>query len=194
MRASRDVMAKRHEEIVSETSKMLRLRGIVGTSVIDLMRAVGLTHGGFYRHFRSKDELIANATRRVFDERIAQLRAEQRELGARAAIAAYVDDYLSSTHVLHPELGCPIAAFGADAAREGDAVKAAFSDGIKALVAVVSEGLDGSADDKQSRAHELLSLMAGALVTARASGDASLSDTILTAARVRGHRLITGKS
>ena len=68
MRVSREVMAQRHDEIISETSKMLRQRGIVGTSLADLMAAAGLTHGGFYKHFDSKDALVAEATERIFAE------------------------------------------------------------------------------------------------------------------------------
>ncbi len=70
MRMSREAMADHHEQIVSAASRMLRERGIEGTSVADLMQAVGLTHGGFYRHFESKDALVAEAAEAAFAEKL----------------------------------------------------------------------------------------------------------------------------
>lgn len=190
MRASRATKAKRHEEIISQSSKMLRARGIAGTSLIDLMRAVGMTHGGFYRHFSSKESLVAEAMRRMFAERIAAIRELQQAMGVRAALAAYIDDYLTQAHVDHPEVGCPAAAFGADAARQDPAVRAAFLEGTKAFLGLMADGLPGPAAARSAAARELMALVTGAVVMARATADRELSLELLASARVRARQLI----
>ena len=80
-------MARHHDEIVAAASKMLRRRGVDGVSVVDLMQAVGLTHGGFYRHFESKDALVAEATTTTFKSMIEMLKALTARMGAKAALS-----------------------------------------------------------------------------------------------------------
>lgn len=190
MRASRATKAKRHEEIISQSSKMLRARGIAGTSLIDLMRAAGMTAGGFYRHFSSKESLVAEAMRRIFAERIAEIEKLQREMGAKAGLAAYIDDYLTQEHVDYPEIGCPAAAFGADVSRQNTTVRAAFSEGVNAFLGLMAEGLPGSAAEKSAMARELVALVMGAVVMARASSDPDLSHDLLASARARARQLL----
>ncbi len=193
MRLSREAKAEHHEEIVSAASKMLRQRGIDRTSVIDLMQAVGLTHGGFYRHFKSKDELVAESTVKAFSESIGRFESRAAQNGAKTALHAYVEEYLSGAHRDHPGEGCPVSAYGADASRESEVVRDAFGDGIRKLMGLVIEGLSCPKEERPARALELLAMMAGAIVMARATTDAKLSRQILASCRQRALRLIDEK-
>jgi TetR/AcrR family transcriptional regulator, transcriptional repressor for nem operon len=193
MRLTREAKAEHHEEIVSAASKMLRQRGIDRTSLIDLMEAVGLTHGGFYRHFKSKDDLVAESTFRAFEESVVRFEARGGKMGPKAALQAYVDEYLSETHIKHPEDGCPIAAYGADAARQNDMVRDVFSEGMGRLIDLVSDGLSSPKEERRARAVELLAMLSGAVVMARATNDPKLSRQILASCRRRALRLIDEK-
>ncbi len=193
MRVSREVMAQRHDEIISETSKMLRQRGIVGTSLADLMAAAGLTHGGFYKHFDSKDALVAEATERIFAEINARFQERVESQGSKAALIAYVTDYLTLGHVKKPEMGCPIAAFGPDVSREQGAIRGVFTNGIKTNLSLIMEGLSCPAAERKDKAVELLSLLSGAVAMARATDDEKLSGEIIASARKRANQIIEAR-
>lgn len=193
MRASREVMAQRHDKILSQTSKMLRRRGIVGTSLADLMAAAGLTHGGFYKHFESKDALVAEATERIFSEINARFEERIQAQGVKAALKAYVADYLSLSHIKSPELGCPISSFGPDVGREEGAVRSIFTSGVKNTLSLIMEGLSGSPAARSERASELLSVLAGAVSIARATNDEKLSREIIASARKRANKIVDAR-
>ena len=190
MRASREVMAQRHDDIISQTAKMLRQRGIGGTSLADLMAAAGLTHGGFYKHFASKDVLVAEATERIFAEINARFEARVHSQGAKAALKAYVTEYLMMSHVRRPELGCPIPSFGPDVGREDEVIRATFTDGMKTTLSLVSDGLSCPQSERRGKAIELLSLLTGAVLMARAIDDAKLVNEIIASTRKRAAKLI----
>jgi TetR/AcrR family transcriptional repressor of nem operon len=139
MRLSREAKAQHHEEITSAASKMLRERGIERTSVIDLMQAVGLTHGGFYRHFKSKDELVASSASKAFEEVVQRFEKRTAEAGPQAALIAYVLEYLSDCHRDDPALGCMISACGSEASRQSEIVREAFTNGISKLLDLAAE-------------------------------------------------------
>jgi len=189
VRESREVKAKHRDEIVAAASKMLRHRGVDRTSLVDLMRAAGLTHGGFYRHFKSKDELVAESTQNMFAAMIARFRARSDKENARAALSAYVEDYLSGRHIKTPEEGCPVAAYGAEAARESRAVRKAFAEGMAHMLSLAAEGMSCSKEQRYARATALQALMTGAVIMARAAGSSKLSQEILTSARQEAERL-----
>jgi TetR/AcrR family transcriptional repressor of nem operon len=193
MRVSREAMARRHDEIISETSKMLRQRGIVGTSLADLMAAAGLTHGGFYKHFESKDALVAEATERIFAEINARFQERVESKGPKAALIAYVTDYLTLGHVKKPELGCPIPAFGPDVSREQGAIRSVFTKGMKTNLSLIMDGLSCPAAERKEKALELLSLLSGAVSMARATDDDKLAGEIIASARKRANRIIDSR-
>ncbi len=193
MRLSRAEKAQHHEEIISAASKMLRDRGIERTSLIDLMQTVGLTHGGFYRHFKSKDELVASSASKAFEEVVQRFEKRTAEAGPQAALIAYVLEYLSDTHRDNPYLGCMISACGADASRQGAIVRESFTNGISKLLDLAAEGLSCPQEKRADRAIELGGLMLGALVMARATNDADLSENILAEARRRALQIIEEK-
>lgn len=190
MRLSTEAKAQHHEEITSVASRMLRERGIDRTSVVDLMQAIGLTHGGFYRHFKSKDELVASSATKAFKEVFERFATRTERSGPKAALTEYVLEYLSDTHRDDPTLGCMISACGAEASRQAEVVREAFTVGISKLLELAEEGLSCPEDKRTERAIELGGLMLGALVMARASTDAALSDTILADAKRRALEII----
>lgn len=185
MRVSRDVMAKRHDEILTQTSKMLRRRGILGTNLADLMAAAGLTHGGFYKHFGSKDELVAAATLRIFAEINQRLESRINLDGVERALRAYVTDYLSTAHIDNPELGCPISSFSPDVSRVEGPIRGVFTDGVDRTIDMITLGLSGPLKERRRKAIDLMSGLAGAVSMARAVQDNALHHEILDAARKR---------
>jgi TetR/AcrR family transcriptional repressor of nem operon len=186
-------MAKRHDKIISQTSKMLRQRGIIGTSLADLMAAVGLTHGGFYKHFDSKDTLVAEATERIFAEINSRFEERSRVMGPKAALKAYVDEYLLLAHIKSPELGCPIPSFAPDISREQAGVRGVFTAGLKTTMAHIMNGLLYPSAERQGKALELTALLAGAVSMARATNDQKLSSEIVLAARKRANTLLEAR-
>jgi TetR/AcrR family transcriptional repressor of nem operon len=178
MRMSRAAAAESRARIVEEGARMLRARGVEGASVAEVMQAAGMTHGGFYKHFGSKDALLAEATAAAFAEGAGRFDRREARKGANAAVAAFVADYLSPAHIERPEQGCPLATFGADAGRHSEALSQAFASGVEALIERVSRA--GSPRDETIR--KLITLV-GAVVTARAVGAGPLQQEILAAAR-----------
>ncbi|MBK6714466.1 MAG: TetR/AcrR family transcriptional regulator [Burkholderiales bacterium] len=166
--------------VVETASQLFRERGFDGVGVADLMAAAGFTHGGFYKQFGSKADLMAEATACG----IAQTRAMSDGVDA----ATFVRHYLSREHRDGRATGCTMAALGGDAARQTESVRRAFEDGAEQLLAVLSQPLGGpdAADAAQTRARLLdaLSHAVGALVMSRACPDDSpLADEILAVSR-----------
>lgn len=183
MRMSKEAMARHHDEIVSAASRMLRERGIGGTSVADLMQAAGLTHGGFYRHFDSKEALVAEAAQSIYDNLMQGLATKADKMSEAEAVADYVEKYLTRYHVSHPGAGCVMAALGVEAAREGADVQRVFANGTQRLIDKLSAGLSGTPAERRAKAIRTLATLVGTVVIARAVGDGALSEEVLTANR-----------
>ena len=128
------------------------------------MHEAGMTHGGFYKHFSSKDELADLAARAAFEEIAGRFDERNREQGIDAAQRAYFDEYLSIAHIEHPEAGCPVSAFGVDAGRHPNALASAFADGAEMLIARIASG-DSS---RRPDAIRKLTMLVGAVIVARA--------------------------
>lgn len=184
MRVSREQAAKNREHVVDTAARLFRERGYDGIGVADLMKEAGLTHGGFYGNFASKEQLMAEACARAFDsaaERWTRLTARD---GA-GALAGIADAYLSRAHVEHPGAGCAVAALGADASRLAPPVRAAMTDGIKTQIDLMAALHAGATQDARAGAIADYAAMIGALVLARATDDAALSEEILQTVRSR---------
>ncbi|SDT40033.1 TetR family transcriptional regulator [Actinoplanes derwentensis] len=160
-RVSQAQAAQNRDRIVAIAARLFRERGIGAVSVADVMAEAGLTHGGFYRHFASKDALVAEAVTLAF---------------TRSA-GVILDDYLSAAHRDDPGGGCPTAGFGGDVAKElgGDATRAAYAQGVEGFARALGTGGDPDL--------VALSTMVGALILSRATAGTDLSDRILAAAR-----------
>ncbi|AKP34652.1 TetR/AcrR family transcriptional regulator [Yersinia aleksiciae] len=184
-RVSKQQMALNHEAIVQTSSQLFRARGLNGVSVNDLMAAVGLTHGGFYGHFSSKDELAAIASRKAIDDS----RVRWEEISSqpdRHNLRTLVELYLSPEHRDRMEDGCTITALASDVARENseNPVCEVYLCGVKSMLERL-ESLSDIADDEQRRQHALaqFAMLSGALALARATAGDKISDEFLAAAK-----------
>jgi TetR/AcrR family transcriptional repressor of nem operon len=186
MRVSREKAAEHRERIVDAAGKLFREKGFGGIGVADIMQAADLTHGGFYGHFASKDDLVAQACRQVMQ--IATANWEKTAADDPSPYATLLTRYLSPRHRDDPGRGCVFAALGADAARSGPLVHDAFAEGLEPLINLLAKLLAKSApgSTKAVRRRKAVAAMAGlvgALLLARAIGKRELSDEILEATR-----------
>ncbi|MGW6655874.1 TetR/AcrR family transcriptional regulator [Rhodococcus sp. NPDC055024] len=189
-RVSQQQAEENRRRVVETAARLFREKG-TQLSVADLMKASGLTHGGFYKQFASKDALIDEATAHAFAE-LTQLHAAglERHAGQRdEARQALIDNYLSVEHRDNPADGCPAAALAADMAREpaDSEARRVYTEGVGDFAAALA---DERADERADGLVRL-STMLGALVLARATKDSPLSEEILDSARaalIRGLR------
>ena len=192
MRYSAEHKARTHNKIVAEAARLLRRDGIEGVSVAGVMREAGLTHGGFYAHFPSKDAMLPEALEAAFAQTLARLRsaaaAHRQPLQQLDAVLAA---YLSEAHRDRPEVGCPGAALGPELARMGGACEARFEQGLEDVVGILQPML-AREEDAREVAIGIISLMLGALVAARAVRSKPLSNEVLRTARHCALRLAAG--
>jgi TetR/AcrR family transcriptional repressor of nem operon len=165
-------------------ARAFRERGVEPVAIADVMRAAGLTHGGFYAHFRSKDALVAEATARgLADSRRAFL-AEAAAANPGAPLREVIRRYLSRAHRDDRATGCALPALAAEIAREPTEVRRAFTASLEEFVAQLTEYVPGtSAEARRDAALVLAAGMAGAVALARAVEDPTMSDRLLLAAR-----------
>ena len=190
MKVSKTQAAENRAGIVDAAARLYREKGLSGVGVAEITRDVGLTHGGLYRHFESKDALAREACLRAFEWTITPLdgmeppEADAQD-GAAVHFRAMVHGYLSASHRDHPGEGCPAAALAADAARAGPEMSDIFAQGVERNIQRFMAVLDGDAGQKRSQTIATLSSMVGALVLARATaaGNPALSEEILQTLR-----------
>lgn len=184
MRKSKQETAETRRRIVEAASVEFRRNGIDGTGLADLMAAAGLTHGGFYKHFESKEQVVeesvALAIESMADSMDHTLSASPGLRGLHAAIT----DYLAIEHRDNAASGCPFVALGSEVARSSDAVREATTAGFLKMVNSMANQLDGvSAATARKEALVMLSTMIGAVTMARIVTDANLSASILRQTR-----------
>jgi len=168
MRVTQQDMDMGHRRIVVGASRLLRERGVRDTSVADAMSEAGMTHGGFYRHFQTKDDLVIEALRQAFDEFVQPLEQRQQVELPQNVAAEYRSLYLSEQHLLNPGQGCPLPALGSDIARAKDEIKSEFAAGVRRLIAALALTKDGTAEESAVAATRELAMLAGAMLIARA--------------------------
>jgi TetR/AcrR family transcriptional regulator, transcriptional repressor for nem operon len=182
MKVTKTQALENRARIVETASTLFRERGYDGVSVADLMAAAGFTHGGFYKHFGSKADLMAEAAANSFARTVANL--------AGLEAAQFVSEYLSRPHRDSPGAGCTLAALSGDASRQPESVKKAFAEGIESELATLARedsALSESAK-REARAKRIdtLAHVVGALVLSRACPDDSpLADEILEVCRTQ---------
>jgi TetR/AcrR family transcriptional regulator, transcriptional repressor for nem operon len=180
MRYSEDHKAQTHQRIIKEASARFRRDGIGATGLQPLMKALGLTHGGFYAHFKSKDELVEKSLRQAADE----LAVHCDELFAHAEdpVAAFIDHYLSSRHRNSPAEGCPLPTMSSELGQRGQA-SPTTDVMIKNRLKALENGLPEGTADAPQLSTVMLSTLVGAMVLSRSAHDPALSDQILETAR-----------
>ncbi|MGZ2423880.1 TetR family transcriptional regulator [Rhizobium laguerreae] len=174
---------KTHEKIVEIASKRLREEGLDGIGVADLMKEAGLTVGGFYKHFASRDDLVAEAIQSAFDSWGRKLEAEGVN-PAEMTAADVADRYVSAYHRDHPGEGCPFAALTSDISRSGEKTRAIATDGLRRNVASLASKAAGADEgERRRKAIMAFAMMAGGVGLARISSDEELSAEILATVR-----------
>lgn len=184
-RVSRETAAAHRAAIVAAAGQLFRRRGFERVGVAEITRAAGLTHGGFYGHFASKDALAAEALAAAFAESRAHLEA--------GSLATWVKAYLSRSHRDTPESGCPLPALAADVAQGEEPVRRAFAAGLDMLTTAVAERLAAVPEaDRRRRAGALVALMVGGIGLTRSlvAIDREGSDRLLADLRREAGALI----
>jgi TetR/AcrR family transcriptional repressor of nem operon len=191
MRYEPDHKQRTHEKILKAAAKAIRAHGPHRVGVAQVMGKVGLTHGGFYAHFRSKDALIAAAIRQMFDEALDTWAQYTHGKGPAESLHAYVDFYLSPAHRDAVSAGCPIPALAPELRRLTKSCRDAFAGGVSALTDRIRNELDKlGVEHPDEEASSILAEMVGALALARAEPNASRSEAILEASKRRIHARI----
>jgi TetR/AcrR family transcriptional repressor of nem operon len=184
MRYDSEHKERTRERILDEAAAAIRADGPHRIGVAGVMKKAGLTHGGFYAHFGSKDELVAEAIARMFGGPYSHFQARTEGLAPAEGLASYVDFYLSSRHRDAPERGCPLPALSGDLARMPPAARERFAEGAEGLRRSVAGLLAAMGrDDADALAASAIAEMVGAMALARAVGDRARSDEILRASR-----------
>lgn len=172
-----------HERILDTASRAIRRTGYQGTGVADLMKQAGLTHGGFYAHFSSRDAMLAEAIQRAGEQSAARLAANAVRRRARGAspLRALVEVYLSHAHLAEAEQGCALAALLSEMPRQPDEVREASAARVQRFIdsvrAVLPEG------EPPERAAAIAAALVGGLQLARALGDNAQGRAVLAATR-----------
>jgi len=172
-----------HERIVDAAARAIRRSGYHGTGVADIMKEAGLTHGGFYAHFDSREAMLAEAADRAGAEAVAASASIAAAVPAEKALQALLEAYLSKEHVENAERGCPVVALGSEMPRQATEVRHASTLRIKEMIDVVArQSPDWGHPGAHERALVTAATMVGALIMARAVDDPKLSDALLKAA------------
>jgi TetR/AcrR family transcriptional repressor of nem operon len=182
MRHSKTEKANTHKRIVTLAAKKFREEGLAGIGIADLMKEAGLTVGGFYKHFQSRDALVAEAIGSALEMWKDQVDAAASG-GPRVTYDSLVDDYMSEAHRDHPGTGCPVGALAGDLARSDKRTRAVTTrkirDNIELLANLIRDSNKTDKDTSRSRAVMAYCAMVGAISMARAVSDKELSREIL---------------
>lgn len=178
-----------HKRIVDTAAKAIRRSGCNGTSIADIMKVAGLTHGGFYAHFASRDAMLAEAVSQAGAESVAALEQAAADAAPEDALLAMVRAYLSRSHVEDAETGCLIAALSSEIPRQVTEVRCAATRVVEQMVdAVARHAKNGEGPGAREQALATVAMMVGALVLARTVEDRTLADVILKAALTQVQR------
>jgi len=184
MRYSREHKQETHDRIVKKASVRLREKGAHGIGVADLMKEAGLTHGGFYAHFDSREALVIESFAYAMDRSMEQWRKITGEASPEKRLALIAEAYLSTLHRDNPGHGCSIPALGAEIARESPKTRKAFAGKLDEMIEMMTDYIPNvprKAARKQAIA--TLATMAGTMLLARIAGSSELSDEVLKAGK-----------
>lgn len=172
-----------HERILQAATRAIRRSGYAGTCVADIMREAGLTHGGFYAHFASREAMLAEVADRAGAETVTLLEQLISAAPRQDAYRTLMKTYLSRAHVDRAETGCPVAALGSEMPRQAPEVRQAATRRIKDMIDLVARHApDGGTPEGRRKALATTATMIGALILARAVDDPTLGDDVLAAA------------
>ncbi|WP_400158146.1 TetR/AcrR family transcriptional regulator [Agrobacterium sp. P15N1-A] len=170
MKVSQEQKAENRSRILTEAGRLFREKGFDAVSVAEVMKAAGMTHGGFYGHFQSKDDLVAQT--------IAHAVGSQSEIDD---LGVWIDTYLSETHRAHPELGCPMAALAGFMRQQAPEARASMAKVLASQITTLADIMPGEDLSKRRRsAIGSWAAMVGALILSRSIDDAVLSAELLS--------------
>ncbi len=186
MRYPAEQKAQTHQQIVELAAREFRSKGLQGIGIANLMAQVGLTHGGFYAHFKDRDALVEEAVVCAVEESFHRLISMAQEAPPGQEVAAMIDNYLSLTHRDEPGQGCALPALAAEIAGQADSVRQAFTKSLKANVGKMAKYMPGTDEKTRSRqAMALISGMAGGVLVSRATSDPKFSALLLESVRTQ---------
>jgi TetR/AcrR family transcriptional repressor of nem operon len=175
--------AETRERIVSHAAQAFREHGS-GVGIGEVMKDLGLTHGGFYRHFESKDALLVAAIARALSEVADRLERVAEGVEPPGRLAAIITAYLSAEHLRHPETWCALATLAPDIGRQSAAVRKRLDGALRHYMERMAKYMPGESEDERRKTFVILfSGMAGAMAMARACGDKDMRERILSGAR-----------
>lgn len=184
MRYDSEHKRRTRERVLEQAALAIRRRGPDGVGIASLMAHAGLTHGGFYAHFTSKDDLVAEAVSRMFDDRIEAIRRELEGVAPEEGLARFIDRYLSVRHRDRRERGCPAATLAGDVARMPARARKPFDAGVRRMIALLADVLRTiGRPDPELLAASVVSEMVGGLALARGMTSAARSERFLAALR-----------
>jgi TetR/AcrR family transcriptional repressor of nem operon len=184
MRYSKEHKQETHTRIVKKAAVLLREKGAHGIGVADLMKEAGLTHGGFYAHFDSREALVIEAFGYAMDRATERWRKIVEQTPADKRLATIVEAYLTSVHRDDPGHGCAVPALGAEIARESPKTRKAFAAKVDQLIDVIADQIaDVPRKAARKQATSMLATMMGTLLLARIASSDEASDEILQAGR-----------
>ncbi|MEN3348842.1 MAG: TetR/AcrR family transcriptional regulator, transcriptional repressor for nem operon [Bradyrhizobium sp.] len=184
MRYSREHKQETHARIVRKAATRLREKGAHGIGVADLMKDAGLTHGGFYAHFDSREALVIEAFNYAMDRATERWRKVTADVAPEKRLAAVVDGYLTAAHRDDPGQGCAVPSLGAEIARESPKTRKAFALKLEQMIDMIADQIvDVPRKTARKQAMGALATMMGTIVMARIAGNGELSEEILGAGR-----------
>jgi TetR/AcrR family transcriptional repressor of nem operon len=184
MRKSRVETAKTRERIVRAAGGEFAVNGISDAALVRVMAAAGLTRGGFYRHFASKDQLVLEACGKTVLSRVASLELLINGKPHGQALSLVIDHYVSRAHRDRPRTGCPLAALGSELARRDKRTRRAVIEGFLQLSRLIASRLETVPVRKRAeRSMAIVAAMVGAVTLARLAPDSGMSDAVLAATR-----------
>jgi len=172
-----------HQRIVDAAARAMRRSGYAGTGVADIMKEAGLTHGGFYAHFESRDALLAEAVAKAGRDNAAwfEQRAAARAGSGASALRVVIESYLRPEHLTNVETGCVVSALLSEMPRQGPEVRAASAERVRRLIERVRKALPADADSRQAAL--IASALVGALQLARGLDDERKGKAMLKSVR-----------
>jgi TetR/AcrR family transcriptional repressor of nem operon len=183
MRVTREQFLENREKILEAAGRLFRERGFSEVSVAEIMQAAGLTHGGFYGHFKSKEDLIVQAAQAA-SAKVLERWGKVAQSHPEGALRAFADIYLSHNHMKGVGAGCLVAALGPEVARQPEASRASVTASLKDLVVLMQTVAPGETEaDRRRRALAAYASWIGAMVLARISDDEAFSKEVLDAVR-----------
>ena len=184
MRYSKEHKQETHARIVKRASVRLREKGAHGIGVADLMKEAGLTHGGFYAHFDSREALVIEAFAYAMDRATERWRKVAATIPPEKRLASIVDSYLTPTHRDDPGNGCAVPSLGAEIARESPKTRRAFAAKLEQMIDMMADQIiDVPRKAARKQAMATIATMMGTMVMSRIAGTGEFSDEVLAAGR-----------